>query len=221
MTDQQSEEAMKQSWWLEPEVFEQMRQNFTTAFRIEGPNMNLPQMSEKLHEFRDAYDQQVERIKELEAQLAETQLAEDGAMQIIATERAEVLALCRQLAATKAREAVAYEVAAQIATDREAACCDWWQKTRTHANVYEQLPEVASQIRALTPDDTTTALEQIKQEARDEILSLDWRKLWLENYERMKAAGESKEMAGRWFPTLVQTAASNTTLSEQKENSDE
>lgn len=43
----------------------------------------------------------------------------------------------------------AIEAAAQVARDREAACTDWFKETRQHANVYEQLPIVASDIAAL------------------------------------------------------------------------
>lgn len=47
---------MARSWMDDPKNFEQMRQNFTTALRIHGPNMNLPDMSERLCEFRDELD---------------------------------------------------------------------------------------------------------------------------------------------------------------------
>lgn len=43
----------------------------------------------------------------------------------------------------------AIDAAAQVARDREAACTDWFKGTRQHANVYEQLPIVASDIAAL------------------------------------------------------------------------
>ncbi|MBM1613892.1 hypothetical protein JQV16_08595 [Sulfitobacter mediterraneus] len=96
-----------------------------------------------------------ELILSLEAQLTEAHLAEDGAMQIIAAERAEVLSLRKQLTEAKAREAVAYEVAANSI-----------QKAALDSEQGHEIVDIC--IRALTPTHTTTALEQIKQEARDE-----------------------------------------------------
>lgn len=85
----------------------------------------------------------------LEAQLTEAQLAEDGAMQIIAAERAEVLSLRKQLTEARAQVAVAYEAAA----DKHD---ELWRETDGYKS---------AQIRALTPDHTTAALEQIKADA--------------------------------------------------------
>lgn len=50
------------TWLDDPKNFEEMRQNFTTALRInEGPNMSLPEMSERLCEFRD----EIERLRDV------------------------------------------------------------------------------------------------------------------------------------------------------------
>lgn len=43
----------------------------------------------------------------------------------------------------------ALEDAARIVLNQETACSQWFQTTRRHANVYEQLPLVAKSIRAL------------------------------------------------------------------------
>jgi hypothetical protein len=43
----------------DPANFEKLRQNFTTSLSIHGPNMNLPDMSEKLCELRD----EIERLR--------------------------------------------------------------------------------------------------------------------------------------------------------------
>jgi hypothetical protein len=45
---------MRRSIWMDdPKNFEQMRQNFTTTLCIDGPNMTLPDMSEKLCQLHD------------------------------------------------------------------------------------------------------------------------------------------------------------------------
>jgi hypothetical protein len=58
-------ESNRNPWMNEPRNFEQMRQNFTTALCIHGPNMSLPEMSERLVEFRDAL--QAERAAHAQA----------------------------------------------------------------------------------------------------------------------------------------------------------
>lgn len=40
-------------WYDDARTFEKMRQNFTTTFLIEGPNMTLEQMSAQLVQMRD------------------------------------------------------------------------------------------------------------------------------------------------------------------------
>ena len=44
---------MGNRWYDNNGTFEKMRQNFTTTFHIEGPNMTLPDMSAALVEMRD------------------------------------------------------------------------------------------------------------------------------------------------------------------------
>lgn len=44
---------MGKRWYDDNGTFEQMRQNFTTTFYVEGPNMTLPDMSAALVEMRD------------------------------------------------------------------------------------------------------------------------------------------------------------------------
>lgn len=46
-------------WADDPANFEKLRQNFTTSLNIHGPNMTLPDMSEKLCEMRD----EIERLR--------------------------------------------------------------------------------------------------------------------------------------------------------------
>lgn len=46
-------------WADNAENFERLRQNFTTSLFIEGPNMTLPQMSERLCEMRE----EIERLR--------------------------------------------------------------------------------------------------------------------------------------------------------------
>ena len=43
----------------------------------------------------------------------------------------------------------AIEAAAKVALDQEVACSKWFMQTGHHCNVYEQLPIVATDIRAL------------------------------------------------------------------------
>lgn len=48
---------MADKWPDDPKSFEHMRENFTTAFRVNGvANMNLPDMAEKLCQMRDEID---------------------------------------------------------------------------------------------------------------------------------------------------------------------
>ena len=42
-------------------------------------------------------------------------------------------------------------------------------------------------------------IKTTRNDALREAASLDWRDEWLINFNRMRKAGESKEMAGRWF----------------------
>ncbi len=49
----------REMWVDDPKNFEKLRQNFTTALRINGPNMNLPEMSARLCEMRD----EIERLR--------------------------------------------------------------------------------------------------------------------------------------------------------------
>ena len=44
---------MGKRWYDDNGTFEKMRQNFTTTFCIEGPNMTLPAMSEALVQMRE------------------------------------------------------------------------------------------------------------------------------------------------------------------------
>ena len=105
----------------------------------------------KLAVLRQERDEADDQAVALEAQLAETQLAENGAMQIIAGERVKVLDLREQLAEAKAREAVVYEAAWAF---MEAKCVDECSlEIRTRDDLEKALKE------------PTTALEQIKQEA--------------------------------------------------------
>lgn len=46
-------------WADDPANFEKLRQNFTTSLHVHGPNMNLPDMSEKLCEMR----REIERLR--------------------------------------------------------------------------------------------------------------------------------------------------------------
>lgn len=49
---------MVDKWFDDPKSFEHMRENFTTAFRINGgANMSLPEMAEKLCQMRDEIEQ--------------------------------------------------------------------------------------------------------------------------------------------------------------------
>lgn len=64
--------------------------------------------------------------------------------------KARIEALEAQLAEAERRGAERMrERAASVAMDQERACVEWHQKTRHHANVYEQMPIVAVRIRAL------------------------------------------------------------------------
>ena len=47
------------------------------------------------------------------------------------------------------------------------------------------------------------ALATARVGALREALAIDWRNEWIKNHDRMKRAGESKEMAGRWFGAQV------------------
>lgn len=58
-------------WWDDPEAFEKFRQNFTTSLRIEGPNMTLPDMSEKLCQMREEIDRLRMAIRNVERDLHE------------------------------------------------------------------------------------------------------------------------------------------------------
>ena len=53
-------------------------------------------------------------------------------------------------------------------------------------------PLMREAILRRTIDDLQRQLIAIKH-------GVNWRDVWLENCEAMRAAGESKEMAGRWF----------------------
>ena len=48
----------------------------------------------------------------------------------------------------------AIEAAAKVALDQEVACWNWFMQTGHHCNVYEQLPIVAADIRALKKGQT-------------------------------------------------------------------
>lgn len=70
----------------------------------------------------------------------------------------------------------------------------------------EQIEYSQECIRALTPADAQAALDALVEarvaekvrEALTEAASLDWRNMFLAIIDRMRKAGESKEMASRW-----------------------
>lgn len=109
-----------------------------------------------------------------------------------------------QLTEAKAREAVAYEVAAQIPLD--------WLRDYPAA---ETRKSIALSIRALTSDHTTTALEQIKQEARGEG------KREFEADLKKVATVLRNRQPDKLPDALHIVNAILATLSEPKENSDE
>jgi len=99
-------------------------------------------------------------------------------IQLEAADRIETLET--QLTEAKAREAVAYEVAAKVCTGDEdqperISASALRKMSASEQFMYEQVVlawKDAIEIRALTRDDTTTALEQIKQEAREPFKKL-------------------------------------------------
>lgn len=63
---------MIHKWWNDPTQFEQMRQNFTSNLRVNGPNMNLPDMSEKLCEMRRDMDRMQAALEDISEDIGYT-----------------------------------------------------------------------------------------------------------------------------------------------------
>tara|TARA_R110002126_G_scaffold99991_1_gene231352 strand:+ start:914 stop:1309 length:396 start_codon:yes stop_codon:yes gene_type:complete len=80
----------------------------------------------------------------------------------------------------------------QVRMDQHKACCD---------TCVSRLKVSAAEIARLTAE-----LSTARNDALDEAVCVDFRELWLQNFDLMRASGESKEMAGRWFPQLCRAA---------------
>ena len=131
-----------------------------------------------------------------------------------------IQALEAQLTEARAREAVAYEVAAKVCTgdeDRPAKLSASVLRKMSIADQFAHEQVVlafrgADAIRALTPHHTTTALEQIKQEARDEG-KREAAEIVKSAPIRIAGQTEKTARAGMFSAILA-------TLSEPKENSE-
>lgn len=116
---------------------------------------------------KDIHDDEITRLQAL---VAELEAADEGARQIIATERGEVGRLRKAVERLKAQVAAAYEDAAaqcadQFAAHMTAAICGEPDNSRTREAAANMADRLLHRIRKRTPDDAAAALDAMLERA--------------------------------------------------------